>query len=461
MKFLPEDDTIVALSTPLGSGAIAVIRLSGPDSRPLVNRFLSRFLDGDAPRHALFAEFRAGDSRIDEVVATWFQGPRSYTGQDMVEITCHCNGLIIDRIIGELAGSGARLAEPGEFTLRAFLNGKMDLSQAEAVAEVIHARTRQSLNQSLRHLEGRLSDRIGAVKDQVLGYLSLLEINLDFSEDEIEVLPMAELDARIAATIADLASLLHTYDYGRFLQEGIKLLLLGKPNVGKSSLLNALLERERAIVSDIPGTTRDYIEAHLEIEGLAVQAVDTAGIRRTEDRVEAIGVERTLAQLESADIALALFEGHQELDDDDAVLQQIIEKHGERVVMVIVLNKADLAIAPATRSRLSELDRPVVAVSAVTGEGLPELRRVIRGQLLGDSSLDAEEVVVTSARHQRALQETITALQRSREAIQLAASDEIVAVDIRLALDHLGQITGETTSEDVLNHIFSSFCIGK
>ena len=463
MKVLPTEDTIVALSSPLGSGAIAVIRITGHDALICSNRLLKKPLSAKAARLAKFSEIwdASGNTRIDQVVATYFQAPASYTGDDLVEISCHCNPLIIDRIIEAFVKSGARVAQPGEFTYRAFLNGKMDLSQAESVAEVIKARSQQSLNQSLRHLEGKLTDKVGVVKNEILGYLSLIEISLDFSEEEIELLPALELQARIERTIERINKLLHTYDYGRLLQEGIKLIIIGKPNVGKSSLLNALAEKERAIVSDIPGTTRDYIETAVNIGGLAIQAIDTAGIRKTDDRVEAIGVSRAIEQMHSADIALCIFDGHLPMDDDDAALMDIVNRHKEKVKFGLVLNKADIGLHSSTIQELERTGLPVVKISAHTGSGLESLGDLVKAQLITDNSLESEEVVVTSSRHKQALEATKQALDSALAAARSGASEEILAVDLRVSMDHLGLITGETTSEDVLNHIFSSFCIGK
>lgn len=454
----------MALSTPLGRGAIALVRLSGPRSGEIVGRMIGRPLDPSQERKALFARIgngRAGDDLVDQVVVTYYCQPRSYTGEDMVEIGCHCNPLIIDRIIQLAVDNGARLARPGEFTLRAFLNQKLDLSQAEAVAEVIHARTRQSLNQSLRHLDGKLSRRIHQIRDEVLGYLALMEINLDFSDEDIEAVSYPELQRRVEATRDQLENLLSTYHYGRLLQEGIKLLLLGKPNVGKSSLLNALLGQERSIVSEIPGTTRDYIEAGLELDGLYVQAVDTAGVRRTGDVVEAIGVQRTLEQLGQADVALALFSAAEPPDADDEALLEIVAAHRQEVQFVLVANKMDLGRNGELLGRLEATGLPVVTISALRAVGLEELKRTIKELVVGDAGLESEEIVVTSARHRDALRRALDALEGGLRAIAQGAPEEIVAVDLRYALDALGEITGETTSEDVLNHIFANFCIGK
>lgn len=466
MKYLyKEEDTIVALSTPLGSGAIAVIRLSGKNSLPIVNRLLTQQITPNEVRRAVFSDLFDKDHKnlIDEVVVTYFESPKSYTGEDVVEISCHCNALIIDAIIRETLKLGARIAEPGEFTYRAFMNNKFDLSRAEAVAEVIQARTRQSLNQSLRHLEGKLSDVILAIKDEILSYLSLIEINLDFSDEEIEALPLAELEKRIESTIRRLEKLRQTYDYGRLLQEGIKLLLIGKPNVGKSSLLNLLLGKERAIVSHIPGTTRDYLEVGLQINGIAVQAVDTAGIRTTEDTVEAIGVNRTLEQLENSDIAICLFEGNSPLDEDDEKLIEIIAKNQQRIRFIIALNKIDLGENRETiqtlRSRLVGV--PFSKISVVENKGINKLKKELKAQLLSDQSLETEEIVITSSRHNHVIEETVAALKQAVKAVRKKSTEEIISVDLRFALDKLGEITGETTSEDILNHIFQNFCIGK
>jgi len=460
--YLNSSDTIVALSTPLGNGAIAVIRIGGPATLEIINPLLKHPLRHEDARRAVFNEIRTTDQQtIDQVITTWFRAPASYTGNDLLEISCHCNPLIIDSIINLAIEHGARVAAPGEFTFRAFLNGKLNLAQAEAVSDLINARSRQSLTQSMRHLEGRLSERIHAIQERILNYLSLLEISLDFSEEEIELIPMPELIAKIESTIEEIRQFLRTYDYGRLLQEGIKMLILGKPNVGKSSLLNALLQRDRAIVSDIPGTTRDYIEANLELDGLAVQAVDTAGIRDTEDAVEAIGVERALEQLKTADIALCVFDGSTAPDSDDEVLINLITEHATELPFILIANKSDLPTNGQLTDRLSGLSSLLLSISAVTGDGIDALKQAIKSSLISDESLEAEEVVITSARHKAALDKTIESLVHSIESIKVGASEEIIAVDMRLALDHIGEITGETSSEDVLNHIFSSFCIGK
>jgi tRNA modification GTPase len=326
---------------------------------------------------------------------------------------------------------------------------------------VIQAKTRQSLNQSLRHLEGKLSDIILEIKNEILSYLSLIEINLDFSDEEIDALPLTELSRRIDNTIKRLQKLKSTYDYGKLLQEGIKLLLIGKANVGKSSLLNLLLGKERAIVSNIPGTTRDYLEVGLQIDGIAVQAVDTAGIRSTQDTVEAIGMNRTLEQLQNSDIAICLFEGNLPLDKDDKKLIEILEKNRERIPFVVVVNKIDLGQHRNTIQKLEELNFPFLKTSVLEKRGINKLKKELKGQLLGDHSLETEEIVITSSRHKNVIEETIVALKQAIKAVKKNSTEEIISVDLRLALDKLGEITGDTTSEDILNNIFQNFCIGK
>ena len=278
---------------------------------------------------------------------------------------------------------------------------------------------------------------------------------------EIEPLPLIELKKRISRTLRKLQRLKNTYNYGRLLQEGVKLILLGKANVGKSSLLNLLVGKERAIVSDIPGTTRDYLEIGLQIDGIAVQGVDTAGIRNTKDKIEAIGVSRTIEQLQNADIAICMFEANYELDEDDKQLIEIVRKYSEKVRFIIVSNKIDLGVNKVTERRLKSLDLPFFKTSVKKGIGINKLKKELKKQLLQDKSLETEEIVITNSRHKSVIEETIKSLQQTIEAIKGNSTEEIISVDLRFALDKLGEITGETTSEDILSHIFNNFCIGK
>ncbi len=464
MKRFDSEDTIVALSTPYGKGAIAVVRMSGSQSLSLVNRLFSRQLKKQDHRRAVPGEIWTANRRqmLDECVTTFFQGPQSYTGEDLVEISCHGNPVIIDQIIQELIQLGARVAQPGEFTQRAFLNHKMDLSQAEAVAAVIEAKTRRGLACSLRQLEGGISKTIGSIRDELIQLASLLEINLDFNEDDIQVYEKNAVETRALNLLEQIDHLLHTYDYGRLYQEGVKLLLLGKPNVGKSSLLNVLAQKDRALVSDVPGTTRDYIEEFIQIEGFPIQIVDTAGIRETLDMIEDMGVRRALTHIESSDLVLAIFESHRQLDRDDCRFIEYLKSNVKgKVPFIVVLNKQDLGRDAGVLEHLHGLEALLVEVSAKTGANLPELKERIKQTLLGDSAAEQEEIVITNARHKEALDLSRKALQKFVKGIQSGVDEVILASELRSALDYLGEIVGEISSEDLLNHIFGQFCIGK
>ncbi len=455
-------DTIVALATPMGAGALAVVRLSGAEALHISNRCLSKPISNE-PRRVHFRHFlNSQNELLDQVVVTFFKGPASYTGEDVVEISAHNNPIIVKGIIEQAIRQGARLAEPGEFTYRAYLNGKMDLTQAEAVAEVIAARTRQSLQHSLRHLSGVLRDRIMEIKEEVMQYLSLLEINLDFSDEEIEVLPYSDLDQRLQVTMERLQGLIQTYAYGKLLEEGIRILFVGKPNVGKSSLLNRLVGEDRAIVSDIPGTTRDYIEAQAQLDGLLIRAVDTAGIRTTTDKVESLGIERTLQQVQQADVVVAVFEAPTTPDREDFLLKDLLARwNADHKHIVVLFNKMDLGKHPQWQSFFQDLPFPRVFLSAATGQGMDAFRQALLDVFSEERAFENEDVVVTSERHREALHRALEALQRAREGIAAGFSDEFIAADIRAALSALGDIVGETTPQDILNHIFANFCIGK
>jgi tRNA modification GTPase len=464
MKDYFGEDTIVALSTPPGRGAIAVIRMSGSEGLSLIKPCFSLPIDRDSHRQVIIGEFLGRENKqlIDECVVTFFLAPHSYTGEDVVEISCHCNPLIIDQIIQELLGGGARLAQPGEFTKRAFLNRKIDLSQAEAVAGIIKAKTREGLSYSMRQLEGGLSARIHELKENVVSITSLIEVNLDFNEDDIQVYQKSDLVEKAKNTLKNINTLLHTYDYGRLLQEGLKLLLLGKPNVGKSSLLNALAERERAIVSDIPGTTRDYIEEHTQIEGFPIQIVDTAGIRETLDMIEEMGVKRALGHIETSDLILAIFEAHQKLDSNDRKFIDYLNTAVKRKVpFIVVLNKIDLGLNPQTRKYLHGLEAQLVEVSAKKGTHIPQLKEKIKHALVSDSGVEEEDVIVNSVRHKEVLGKAQKSMQNFTDGILQGMDEVILASELRSTLDYLGEIVGEITSEDLLNNIFENFCIGK
>jgi tRNA modification GTPase len=459
-----DEDTIVALSTPLGKGAIAVVRLSGSQALTILNQIFSSPLTEDHRRQAVTGTIHRGNDQriIDQCVVTYFQSPRSYTGEDVIEISCHCNPIIIEQIIQLVVGRGARVAQPGEFTKRAFLNHKLDLSQAEAVAAVIAAKTRAGLACSLRQLDGSFSQLISELKQETLHLASLIEVNLDFNEEDLQVYEKPAVLRRVQTATDKIDKLLHTYNYGRLLKEGVKLLLLGKPNVGKSSLLNALVEKERAIVSEVPGTTRDYIEEYTQIEGFPIQIVDTAGIRETLDLIEEVGVKKALKHIESSDLILAIFEIHQPLNEDDLQLIEYLNQYVQKnVPFLVVLNKLDLGADQRTIDLLTELNNPLVKVSAITGQNMEILKQQIKNSLLVDSGMEDESLVVTNARHKQALDSARQALKSFQVGLQSGVDEVVLASELRSALDYLGEISGEVSSEDLLHHIFSQFCVGK
>ncbi len=463
MKFWEEEDTIIALSTPVGRGALAVVRLSGSGCLTMVNSIFSSKLKESDHRRAVIGEIisHTTKSLIDQCVVTYFRSPHSYTGEDMVEISCHCNQLIIDQIIQEFVNLGARIAQPGEFTKRAFMNQKLDLSQAEAVASIIEAKSRQSLSISLRQLEGGLSRKVDDIKQAILDIASLVELNLDFDENDIQVYEKGDIVRRARNIISQIESLVHTYEYGKLLTEGIKILILGKPNVGKSSLLNAILEKDRAIVSDIPGTTRDYIEGYTHVGGIPIQIVDTAGIRETNDTIEDIGVKRALQHMESSDIVLAMFDVHKPLDDDDYRLIQYIELERNKLPILVVLNQQDRGIDQNTLQYLKQLDFECVQISVKFGQNITEMNKLIKNKLVADHSVEQEEVVVANARHRTALVNTKKSLLSLVKELKSGIDEVILTTELQSALDYIGEIAGESTSEDVLNNIFHQFCVGK
>jgi len=459
-----DEDTIVALSTPPGKGAIAMVRMSGEKALAILNRIFTPSLSPQHHRKAVsgVVHHLNNNQIIDECVAIYYQSPNSYTGEDLVEICCHCNPLIIDEIIQQVIKAGARVAQPGEFTKRAYLNHKMDLMQAEAVAAVIAARTRTGLACSLRQLDGTFSQRIHQIQQDIIHLASLIEVNLDFSEEDLQVYDKRDVLQRTQVCLEQIDKLLHTYNYGRLLNDGIKLLLLGKPNVGKSSLLNALAERERSIVSEIPGTTRDYIEEFTQMEGFPIQIVDTAGIRETLDMIEEIGVKKALKHIESSDLILALFEIHKPLDADDLRLIEYLNQYVQKKVpFLVVLNKSDLGIEPDTINVLKKLGSPLVEISVKTGYNMDILKQQIKNCLVDDAGLEEEGLVVTNARHKHALDKVQHALKDFQRGLQKGLDEVILATELRSALDYLGEIVGEVSRDDLLNHIFNQFCVGK
>jgi tRNA modification GTPase len=448
---VPEfEDTIVAISTPPGRGGIGIVRLSGPAARTIAEPLL-KLRHPLASAQARFAEIldNTGET-LDEAVVTYFEKPHSYTSEDIIEIAAHGSPVLLDHLVRQCLAAGARLAEPGEFTQRAFLSGRLDLTQAEAVSDLIEASTLHQARIAAQQLGGSLSRQITPIKQQLTTLIAALEAGIDFAEDDIDLLPATEITAQIAAIQAPLTSLEQTFSYGRIVREGFTLALVGRPNVGKSSLFNRLIERDRAIVTATPGTTRDLVTERVSLEGIPVELIDTAGLRKSTDEAESIGIAKSREAMAEADIVLLVLDATAPIhEEDEAAIAALTTRP-----FLIVINKSDLA--PATL--LSK--HPRLETSALTGAGIPELRRAILS-LLTRETPGAETALLTNLRHQQAVSAALTALARAQQAVAVTIPHEMILLDLYEALNALDALTGTTTSDDILNLIFSKFCIGK
>jgi tRNA modification GTPase len=454
------DDTIVAIATPPGRGGIGVVRLSGSEATAIARPMLRlAHAEEFQPNRVHFGELidpSTGD-RVDEVVATFFAKPHSYTTDDVVEISCHGSPVVLRHVVEMALSRGARLAEPGEFTMRAFLNGRIDLTQAEAVRDLIDSQTLYQAQVAARQLQGALSKRLQPLKRKLVELISAMEAGVDFAEDDVSVLPDAQILARIADIRAPLEQLLASFSYGKVVHEGLTLAIVGRPNVGKSSLFNRLVEHERAIVTATPGTTRDLVTETVSIGGIPVRLVDTAGIRDALDEAETIGVRKSMEALADADIVLVVLDASQSADDDDARRgDTALVSLAARSVGIVVQNKIDLA----TSARLlPDGGLPVVMTSALTGQGIAELRNQI--VLIGGGGAQQETGFLTNIRQHTLVQDSLVALEVAAAGVPLKTPHEMVLLDLYGALRPLNEITGATTADDILNLIFNSFCIGK
>jgi tRNA modification GTPase len=466
------DDTVVAIATPAGRGGIGVVRLAGPEAVSIAQPML-RLTHTLEPGRAVFGELVEPEAknyvqaaidpaeldapsaaRIDEVVVTYFQKPHSYTTDDIVEISAHGSPVVLRHIVELALARGARLAEPGEFTMRAFLNGRIDLTQAEAVRDLIESRTLFQAKVAAQQLEGALSKRLQPMKQKLVELIALLEAGIDFAEDDISVLPPDQILKHIAEVQVPLAELAGSFAFGKIVHEGLTLAIVGRPNVGKSSLFNCLVERERAIVTATPGTTRDLVSETVALGGIPVKLVDTAGIRRALDEAESIGIRKSMEALADADIVLFVLDASEPLADEDRELLM----HVEGRTAIAVHNKADLDCSELCNfnSRL-----PVIRTSAVTGLGIPELRSEILRHIAGDNIPQAESGFLTNVRHQARVSDAMNGLEAAIEAVGNQVPHEMLLLDLYSALRPLDEITGATTTDDILNLIFSTFCIGK
>ncbi len=462
MKQSFDIDTIVAVATPPGEGGIAIIRISGPESF----RIVSAVFHGTGPvsslqrRYANLGLIKRNDLVIDEVILTLFPHPESYTGEDVAEISCHGGTYVSRTILDLVVEKGARIAEPGEFTKRAFLNGRMDLAQAEAVADLIRAKTEASRRVSFSTLQGRMSDIIRRIRQELIDTCSYMELELDFSEEDILISTNEKAREAINKALTDIEKLIGGFSRGRVCRDGVRLVIVGKTNVGKSSILNVLLERERAIVTHIPGTTRDLLEEIIDVEGICFIVTDTAGIRQTSDPIEKEGVRLSRQALAESDVILLVLDGSNPLDKDDVTLLEMLKK--EQRPVVIAINKKDLGKVlqeKDVRSRLAESD--VLYVSALQEEGISALIQVLKKKVLRDGLPSSGEALITQVRQYQALARARKSIIQARETLNQGLSEEFVAMDVRAGLDALGEITGEIVTDEVLNNIFSRFCVGK
>ncbi len=461
---IPQDGTIAAIATPIGEGGISVIRISGAQSIEITERcFKGKELLKECATHtAHFGKIINHDHKvIDQVVTTIFRSPKSYTGEDTIEISCHGGIFVTNAILEEIIKNGARLAEPGEFTKRAFLNGKMDLSQAEAVADLIHARTQASHQASMNQLQGRLSEEIVLLRQKLINIISLIELELDFSEEGIGLIERSRILEQIKEIKSKVREMIQSYTLGKIYKHGVRVVIAGRPNVGKSSILNRLLKTNRAIVTDIPGTTRDTIEESIIINNVLFTFVDTAGLRDSSDIIEIEGINRAKQEIKSADIILLILDLTAEyLQDDDYIFSTVLNSN---IPFIVVLNKFDILENRGVNTFPSEIEKSTkFIVSAKNGYGIKLLmNRLFSIALDGANGFMEKNVVIINSRHLSSLKKAESSLFTSIKNLNSSFSGEFISLDLRTTRTFLGEILGEINQDDILNNIFSKFCIGK
>ena len=463
MAVHPTTDTIAAIATAPGTGGIGIIRISGPEALPLLHKlFVPRKPRKHFISHTLYygTVINRDGQVLDEALAVYMRPPHTYTREDVVELHCHGSSVVLQTILRTIFEWGGRPAEPGEFTKRAFLAGRIDLTRAEAVLDLLQAQTEAGVRLAANQLQGQLFEQLEAIRRQLIGFLALLEVAIDFPDDDVEIFNTAEATVQLQTmVIAPLQRLIALAEQGKIVREGVKVVIAGRPNVGKSSLLNTLLREERALVTPLPGTTRDTIEERIAIRGIPVHLVDTAGIRMHEDPVEALGIERARQKLEEADLILFLVDALVGMEPRDRALYDSIREKNH----LVVINKRDLA----TDGQLEALGREfsgtgVVMISAKKHQGIEELQDAVYRAIVAEKGEIAEQMTCApNTRHRAVLNQTLAACQRFEQAMIACAPVDLLAVEVQSALDYLGDITGLTTPEDVLDAVFSQFCIGK
>jgi tRNA modification GTPase len=454
-------DTIVSTITPTVGGSVCLIRLSGENAISVADKFFSKDIHNEKGGTFHFGRiFNSNNEIIDEVILYLFRKPKSYTGEDVVEISCHNNIFIVDEVIDLFIKDGCRLAEPGEYSKRAFLNGKMDLAQAEAVADIIASKSRQSLKNSIHILEGKLSARIDELKKNLIDIASLLELEIDFSEEDIDLVSEEKYLQVVDECLEQIGRLIASFSIGRRFQKGIEVLITGKPNVGKSSLMNALLGKNRVIVSHIPGTTRDLIHEDVIFEDVLVRLIDTAGLRLADDEIEKEGVERARQLIDSAEIVLVLIDVSEKIEAED---KQIIDDFllNQKAKTLLIANKIDKPANTDTENYIKTLSFPRVQISAKNELKIDELKNVIYKRIKEQNRTETEEIIISNKRQFEILKRVKGLLDENKASFLEKTGFEFIAADLRITIDALSEITGEITTDDILNNIFSNFCIGK
>ena len=457
------NDTIVALATPAGAGAIAVIRLSGKEAitiaTDLFHSVSGKVLDLQKTHTIHLGHLKDGNRVIDEVLASIFKNPNSYTGEDVVEFSCHGSPYIQQEIIQLCLRNGARMAQPGEFTLRAFLHGKMDLSQAEAVADLIASESEASHQLAIQQMRGGFSNEIKQLREELLNFASLIELELDFAEEDVEFANREQFQQLITRITHVLKRLIDSFATGNVLKNGIPVAIVGEPNVGKSTLLNALLNEERAIVSDIAGTTRDTIEDELVIGGIGFRFIDTAGIRDTQDTIEGLGIKKTFEKIKDSQVVVYLFDASNAQNEELIVEIEKIKNKNPQKALVVIANKVD-KLSEIEKNNLSSHIQNLHLLSAKTGQGVDELKDTLLN-FVNTGALRNNETIVTNTRHYDSLLKALEEILKVQEGIDAGLSGDLLAIDIRQAIYYFGEITGEITNDDLLGNIFANFCIGK
>ena len=448
-------DTIAAIATALSNSGIGIVRISGSEAINIAKKiYKGKPLETHRIHYGYIVD---EEETIDEVLVMVMEGPHSFTGEDTVEINCHGGVYVVKKVLETVIKNGARPAEPGEFTKRAFLNGKIDLSQAEAVIDVINSKNEYALKSSISHLKGNVQRKIKEIREEILYHTAFIETALDDPE-HISVDGYGEkLKVTVQLLIQELDKLLKSADNGRIIKEGIKTVILGKPNAGKSSLLNVLVGEERAIVTDIAGTTRDILEESIQLQGISLNVIDTAGIRDTEDVVEKIGVDKARSQAQDADLVIFVVDASRPLDENDFEIMEIIRDKKS----IVLLNKSDLTTVVTKENIKKHIDKPMIEISAKNEEGISEFEELLKNMFFQGELSFNDEIYITNMRHKSALQEAYESLQKVIVSIENDMPEDFYSIDLLDAYESLGSITGETIGEDLVNEIFSKFCMGK